>query len=322
MLTEKANVICLLQILAEYSDEKHPMAMREILAKMNSLYGIKPDRRTIYGATALLLEMGYDISLFEENGKGYYLKSRSFEASEVRLLMDAVYSFPFLPQKHSADLIKKLQSQLSVHERKHLKHLTILREGGKTNNRQVFYTIEQLEDAISRRVKVKFTYLQYDIQKKLVARREKKYTVNPYGMIFTNEHYYLVCNLAYQQNISLYRIDRMKDLTLTEYALDDRGLGFDPQESAAQAVYAFTGKPENITMICKRHILDHVIDKFGANVRISEKDENQLKIELTASPKGVKFWALQYLPYVEVRTPLWLREEIIESVKRNKYMEN
>ena len=217
-------------------------------------------------------------------------------------------------------MIKKLQSQLSVHERKHLKHLAVMREGRKTKNRQVFYTIEQLEDAISRRVKVKFTYLHYDIQKKLIARREKKYTVNPYGMVFTNEHYYLVCSLAYQQSISLYRIDRMKDLELTEYALDDRAPGFDPQESVRQAVYAFAGQPESITMICAHHILDHVIDKFGLDIHISEKDDNQLQIEFTASPKGVKFWALQYLPYVEVLSPLWLRKEIVESVKSNKYI--
>ena len=62
MLTEKANAICLLEVLKEYSDAEHILPMREIIAKMQSLYGIKIDRRTVYGAVALLIELGYDIT--------------------------------------------------------------------------------------------------------------------------------------------------------------------------------------------------------------------------------------------------------------------
>ena len=58
MLTEKANAICLLEVLKEYSDAEHILPMREIIAKMQSLYGIKIDRRTVYGAVALLIELG------------------------------------------------------------------------------------------------------------------------------------------------------------------------------------------------------------------------------------------------------------------------
>ena len=92
MLTEKANAICLLEVLKEYSDAEHILPMREIIAKMQSLYGIKIDRRTVYGAVALLIELGYDISIYEDNGVGYYLRSQELEQSEVLLLTDAVYS--------------------------------------------------------------------------------------------------------------------------------------------------------------------------------------------------------------------------------------
>lgn len=90
MLTEKANAICLLEVLKEYSDAEHILPMREIIAKMQSLYGIKIDRRTVYGAVALLIELGYDVSLYEDNGVGYYLRDRELEPSEVLLLTDAV----------------------------------------------------------------------------------------------------------------------------------------------------------------------------------------------------------------------------------------
>lgn len=122
MLTEKANAICLLEVLREYSDAEHILPMREIIGKMQSLYGIKIDRRTVYGAVALLIEIGYDISIYEDNGVGYYLRSRELEQSEVLLLTDAVYSFPFIPAKQTEQLVQKLQKQLSVHQRKRYRY--------------------------------------------------------------------------------------------------------------------------------------------------------------------------------------------------------
>ena len=135
MLTEKANAICLLEVLKEYSDAEHILPMREIIAKMQSLYGIKIDRRTVYGAVALLIELGYDISIYEDNGAGYYLRSRELEQSEVLLLTDAVYSFPFIPAKQTEQLVQKLQKQLSIHQRKRYRYLTISRQDRKTDGR-------------------------------------------------------------------------------------------------------------------------------------------------------------------------------------------
>ena len=110
MLTEKANAICLLEVLREYSDAEHILPMREIIGKMQSLYGIKIDRRTVYGAVALLIELGYDISIYEDNGVGYYLRSRELEQSEVLLLTDAVYSFPPFTNDDSSSRTKKVMS--------------------------------------------------------------------------------------------------------------------------------------------------------------------------------------------------------------------
>jgi len=61
----------------------------------------------------------------------------------------------------------------------------------KVPNQNVFYNISQLDEAISNKKKVSFIYLKYDGSKKLVPRRENKYSVNPYGMVCLNEHYLL-----------------------------------------------------------------------------------------------------------------------------------
>ena len=113
MLTEKANAICLLEVLREYSDAEHILPMREIIGKMQSLYGIKIDRRTVYGAVALLIEIGYDISIYEDNGVGYYLRSRELEQSEVLLLTDAYIPSRSFPQSRPSSLSRSCKSSLA-----------------------------------------------------------------------------------------------------------------------------------------------------------------------------------------------------------------
>lgn len=316
MLTEKANAICLLEILREYSDADHILPMREIVSKMQALYGLKPDRRTVYGAAALLNDMGYDISCYEDNGVGYYLRSRQLEQPEVLLLTDAVYAFPFIPAKQTEQLVQKLQKLLSVHQRKKYRHLTIARQGHKTANRQVFWNIEQLDEAISQRRKVSLSYLHYGYDKR--QHPTAAYTLSPYEMVYTNEHYYLICVPDHDSHTRLYRIDRMADIRILD---EPRGETPAQKQEAQDAVYAFVGAPERVVLHCDRTVLDDVIDRFGTDIQIFERDEETFTAVLTTPPRGVRFWALQYLSFVEVAEPAWLRQEIIESIAENRYKE-
>ena len=314
MLTEKANAICLLEVLKEYSDTEHILPMREIIAKMQSLYGIKIDRRTVYGAVALLIELGYDVSLYEDNGVGYYLRDRELEPSEVLLLTDAVYSFPFIPAKQTEQLVQKLQKALSVHQRKRYRYLTVSRQDRKTDNRQVFWNIEQLDEAIGQKKKVRLSYLHYGLDKK--QHETGTYTLSPYEMVYMNERYYLICVPDHDPNTRLYRIDRMKDIQILD---EPRSEASASRQEAQDAVYAYVGALERIVMYCDRMILDDVIDRFGTEVQIRERDENTFTASFTVPPRGVKFWALQYLPYVEIVEPKWLRKEIVDSIGQNRY---
>ena len=119
----KANVICVYNILKEYSDSKNIMPMGKIIEKLKTLYDLDLDRRTVYSAIDTLNAFGYEISDYQDNGVGYYLVDRAFELSEIRLLMDAVYSSPVITENDTQEIIDKLQKQLSINERKAYKSL-------------------------------------------------------------------------------------------------------------------------------------------------------------------------------------------------------
>lgn len=319
MLTDKAIAICLLEIMREYSDENHILSMSDITSKINQLYGMKPDRRTIYSAFETLVELGYDISFYKENGKGYYLRDRQLEASEAHLLSDAVCSFPFISEKQTSQLLKKIHALVSMYERKNIKNLTVIRATQKTANKQVFYNIEMLDEAIEKKVKVKFDYFDYGIDKKLHKRREKKYTVNPYGMIYDNEHYYLICVMAKQERVSMYRIDRIQNIEITDYELDELANKLNHQETVKNAIYAHTGATDYVEMIVEQKALNDVIEKFGMDIVLSETEEGKIKVRTKANLMGIKYWALQYLSTVEIIAPSNLRQEIVEQLQNNYY---
>ena len=320
MLTEKAIAICLLEVLSEYSDESHILSMSDITCKIEQLYGLKPDRRTIYAALETLVELGYDISFYKENGKGYYIRDRHIEVSEAHLLSDAICAFPFISEKQTAQLLKKVQALLSVHNRRTIKNLTVIRADQKTLNKQVFYNIEMLDEAIELKKKVTFDYFDYGIDKHLHKRREKKYKVNPYGLVYSNEHYYLVCVMSKQDNLSLYRIDRIQNIEITDIDLDQKEYGFDPNDATKGALYSFTTDIiDNIELRIAPKVLNDIIDKFGTNLILTEEADGRIKVIIKASERGMKYWALQYLESVEVISPAHLRNEIVQTLKDNWY---
>ena len=286
--------------------------MRDLISHMEGIYGLSPDRRTVYSAVELLQDLGYDISNYEENGRGYYFRGRELELSEVLLVTDAIYSCPVITGKQSNDLVKKLQGSLSTYKRKQYRHLTIARDGKKGSNKQVFLNIEILDEAITKKRKISFTYLEYDTTKKLVPRRAKPYVGSCYGMTYMNEHYYLICLMGSHTDLSLYRIDRMKDVEILDEKADMKE--FDKAQIQS-AIYAYLGAPETIEFRADKSILSDVIDKFGTEIFIID-EENSFTATFTAPPQGIKFWALQYLDHVEITKPAWLRQEIADIVKR------
>ena len=84
--TKKMLNILILDILKEYSDEKHRLTQQEIIRLLKANYNMECDRRSVKSNVESLKEMGYEISMED----GYYLMEREFEDAELRMLIDSV----------------------------------------------------------------------------------------------------------------------------------------------------------------------------------------------------------------------------------------
>lgn len=317
-LTDKANTICLYRILEKYSDEDHLLTMHDIISKFADEYDMKIDRRTVYSSMDTLTKLGFEISEYDKRRQGYYLMTRLFEPSEIRLMMDAVYSQKSIPQKQTADLIEKLQSVLSVHQRKNYKHLFSAESEKKTQNRSVFFNIDSLDSAIAKKVKVDFIYNQYGLDKRLHPRRKERYTVSPYSMVCNNQNYYLLCIKDGKTDLSYYRIDLMKDIRVLDAPVDVPASKVDIN-TARKTVYAFAGKPVEIKLRCKNSVIGGVIDEFGTGIRITSDGDEHFIAHIKAAPQGVLYWTMQYLTDIEILEPRFMRENAIAFIKENSY---
>ncbi len=319
MITNKAAAVCVLRILEEYSDDRHILSTREMSEHLKSSYDLALDRRTIYAAVETLNELGYDISDYGDNGKGYYLRERMLDSTQVRLLIDAVNSFEYISKRQSEELADRLKSMLSVNDRRRLTYANIIRQDKKSPNPQVFLNIEILDEAITARKKVRFTYMDYGFDKKLHPRRAEKYVASPYSMICENERYYLVLISEGHSDVSFYRIDMMQDIEILDEKIDlgKREAGLD---SAKRVVYAHTGEPQIIRIRGDRTALRYVIEEFGKDIVIQQDGPDHFIAIFSAAPDGMVYWALQYMQHVEVLAPDHLRERIKDAIRKNVYL--
>lgn len=318
-LTTKAYDICLLKLLYKYSSPEHMLSMPEIQRLMQSEFGLKVDRRTVTTSLEVLEAAGWDVSGYDRSGGGYCLMSRLFAQSEVRLLMDSVYSNPAIPQKQTEGLITGLQELLPLHQRRKYRHLKVLDHVRKSDNRQLFLNIELLDEAISEKKKVRFTYCRYDVGGELVPRHKRQYYASPLALYSANGFYYLLCINKGLKNVAPYRLDKIRDVIKTDSPAVDPPEGFRPQDFANSGVLMYGGEIVKAKLLCKNEVLDYMVDTFGRDAKMVDNGDGTFNMTVTGSFMGLKLWAVHYLDRVQVQWPVELRNAVIEMIKDNMY---
>ncbi len=322
--TKKMLNMLILDILRKHSDSEHPLQQQDIIDLLESEYGAACERRAVKSNIVSLREMGFKIA----EKQGYYLAEREFTDAELRLLIDSVFTSGAVTDKEAHGLVKKLEKFANRYFTSHVSHMHSASSGKNTDNQQVMESIAAIDTAISKGKKISFSYVQYGIDLKLHPKRDMKYTVSPYQMISTRGKYYLIGNFDGYENISHYRLDRIKDVEILREnrrpMRDFRGYenGFDVAKYLAEHIYMYAGESEHVTFRTDEGMIDALVDTFGKDMRIRLGDKDEIIVTLKSNPDAFFFWALQYGQNVEVLEPAELRERIrrtaYEMYKKHK----
>ena len=337
---KKMLVMNILEILKKYTDEDHRLSQKDIIEILKTEYGMAADRKAVRRNLTNLMEAGYEIEYSEsirmvpdrDTGKlvenvvtsDYYLV-REFTDAELRLLIDGLLFSKHVPYAQCKELVEKLEGLSNKYFQARVKHIRTLPDRS-TENRQLFYTIEVLDEAISRGRQVAFRYLSYGLDKKQHPRTDKdgnvrEYIINPYQIAAANGRYYLICNLDGKEDVSNYRLDRIAEIRLLESpakpARQVRGLehGMNLPKHMAEHIYMFQGESAPVTFRFKKYLINDVMDWFGSDVKITDAPGDEATARVTVNLEAMRLWAMQYARHATVLSPQSLADTVAADLR-------
>ena len=333
---KKMLIMNILDILKKYTDENHRLSQKEIMDILEQEYDMKAERKAIKRNLLNLLDFGYDIEYSEsirknKNGEeetlytDWYLE-RKFSDAELRLLIDGLLFSKHIPYSQCKELIGKLEGLSNRYFKSRVKHIQTLPDNA-SDNKQLFYTIEVLDKAITKGRQVSFHYNEYGTDKQIHPRRRsdgevREYVINPYQMAAVNGRYYLICNYDKYDNVSNYRLDRITDIKLLNTPVKPmdqvKGLenGLNLPKHMAEHVYMFTGESVPVTFRAKKYLVSEIIDWFGKDIRFQDETEEEVTVRVMVNLEAMRKWALQYAVHVKVLSPQKLVDMVKEDIKK------
>ena len=354
--TKKLLILYILDILQKYTDEEHRLSQKEIQDILKKEYEMPVDRKAIKRNLLNLIEYGSSIEYREVSRKeifrkksvvsdedsldledkgipeddllwtDFYLKQK-FTNEELRLLIDSLLFSKHIPYSQAKKLITKLESLSNIYFKSRSQYIYPL-PVDRTDNKQVFYNISILDEAIRKKQKVLFEYAEYHTDKKMhLKKREdgsvREYVVTPYQMAVQEGKYYLICNYDKYDDISNYRVDRIRNIQI----LEEKGKPFETlkwsghqpmnlNEYMKEHVYMYSSENAFVKFRIVKAMISDVIDLFGKGVKFSEETDTHVSVSVHVNERAAEQFAKNYAPDVVILQPKRLRDKLRDDLKK------
>ena len=317
---QKIKLLKLYELLRQETDEQHPMTTMTIIDRLGKM-GISCERRTLAKDMAILNEQGYEV-MFRWIGKekGYYVEDRSFSVPELKILIDAVQAASFVTGKKTAELIEKIADLGGGHRADILKGNMVCFNTRKHSNESIYYNVGFLEDAIQQQKKVIFYYFDLNEHGEKVYRRDgHHYVVEPIGLVFNEDNYYLMVYSSRHDGTANYRVDRMEKVEIIDEPVCEKALQLRETVDCftEQAFKMYGGQPVDVTLQFDHKLIGVVYDKFGEDTKMirlnSETCVATVKVQVSPTFWG---WIFQFGKQMQITSP----NEMIEEYKNKAAM--
>lgn len=334
MTMSKSKLLEVRRIMLE-TDANHCLTTTAILRQLR-LREIYAERKSVLRDIEILRETGdLDIQLHPDNKLGFYVSSRVFEDWELKMLIDATLAANFLTFDQRNKLTSKLSRQSSKAGKATLNLSTISQDQNShpiPNQDYTMHTIQAILQAIQENCQIEFHYVdRVGARPTAEIKREKKYVVNPYVLIWSADDYYLIGNTEPHDNVSHYRLDRIRELIHSPVHIKSRTELLGPhadqliRQYTDRLVYMFPGEHILLRLRCEPHLFDDITKRFP-NFEVSHDDSTGFTVTIdTADNAGLYFWLLQYGEHITVLKPEIVRRkylEILESIMEKYVSQN
>ena len=332
-----ANMVPLfiLEILHKYTDETHTLDQKDIVEKLRIDYGLEVDRKTVRRNMSELVDLHYPIEFTEIEREGNTIWSdfwirNTLKDAELRLLIDSILFSNHIPHAQRQKLVKKIEGLTSEHFKSYVKHIATLPDAGDSN-KQIFYNIALLDEAIEKKRMVSFKYLDMGPDMKMYPKKEnngkdREYVVSPYQMAAKDGKYYLICNRHHYEAVSNYRIDRISDIEILEdkkirpfkELKGANGQDLNLGEYMKEHIYMYASSDARVRFRCVRRMITDVVDIFGKDVRFEEVTDEYVTASALVTEAAMLQFAKNYAPDVVILEPQRMVDEMKDWVKKVK----
>lgn len=322
---KKNNVLALLKILMEETDEEHSLSMSEILRKMEES-GHKCSQQTIHNyIDEINRELGIEVIYSRGRYAGYSISDndRIIRKTEMKILVDLINATNFITPQKSKELIENLKSIISIYEQDELDRTVFGVNVAKANNESILRNIDTIQDAIRQDKQISFEYLQWNENKRLVKNGDDLRVFSPWAFILANDRYYLYGykNSNGKVEERCYRVDKLKNIRIIDAMRRDgrkEFKNFDASTYVSRRKEMFSGDEKEITVRIKKHLAGAFIDQFGIDIEIEKENEEYLIVNFIAVPSNIFLGWIIGMGDVEILSPESVRKnmrELIEKVK-------
>ncbi|MBE5870613.1 MAG: WYL domain-containing protein [Lachnospiraceae bacterium] len=313
MLSLKVTILCLYEILKQYSDENHILSVDEIRKKLKSVYGVEMERRAVYRNIDALREMNIEIEGYMDNRTGYYLVDRMFEPSDIRLLCDAVAASDVISDEMSKSIIEKLISTQSVYERSMLKRLVYVKDSNRSVNKNLFCNLDILNVAINQGIKVSLREVtkDYDMHDSVSS---EAIVISPYATFWAEGEYYIIAVKEGGQELTHMKVGKLTDIKLLEQPVEMYFSGINPQEYAKRCIM---NKGEHLIQYeieITPGLWEDVVETFGESIVVKGYNETTIRLKINTIHSKIFGYVTGHLDQCYVTAPKEFREEIQKYV--------
>lgn len=306
----------LLKYLYENTDEEHPISTTE-LVKIFVAEDAHAKRKTVKDDIDVLVGEGFDVVTVRGRNNSFFLGTRKFELPEVKLLIDAVSSSRFISAEKSETLINKLTDMVSRHQAEKVCRHLYTAEHVKADNKQIYYIVDAVTDAINEGKKIRFQYFDYDGKKEKCLRHDgAEYSVSPYALVWDDSHYYMCGYSDAKQMIVNYRVDRMCNTEIKDEKAVALPEGFSMDDYVRKQFHMFAGDEIEVVLECRDDMMKYIIDQFGEEVETRKVSEDtfQAKVHVADSPTFYG-WVFPFEGKIQIVEPEEIREKYRSMVK-------
>lgn len=341
MQPKKNIIIEILRILQKYTDENHTLSQHKIQELLESEYGRKVDIKTVKRNLSKLMELEFPIECADgKNGEihrvnkygnqetiltNWYYR-HDFSDGELHLLISNILFTSALPKRVRKELLEKLEGLSNKYFRSITSRIDI-DVYNRIENYDVINTMELADTAIVDGKQLQFHYCECGTDFKLKYKFDsngfpKKYIATPYQFVSANGHTYLICHIPPHEGLIHFRLDRIKDAVIVDLPAkrlrEIKGFetGIRLSEYLSEHPNLWSGTAIYITFRCPKYLMNDIVDSFGTNVRIESQLDDWMIVHLIAGEESMKKWAIQFSDAVEVLTPVSLRKQIAEELRK------